>query len=148
VNLVQNSYEQLPKGIGVELLNDTQSVTNQLYADKYLHTGMVVFDATGKVIATQISINVGSPLGQRLGLTANQPAQNIAIYSQMAVAIYDSANLADQPFYSTNHNDYLMPLRQNIQPTAANKTLEDNWVSNNAQIYFVNRFTGALEKAE
>jgi prepilin-type N-terminal cleavage/methylation domain-containing protein len=148
VNLVQNSFEALPKGIGVELLNDTESITGQLYADKYLHTGMVVFDATGKVTATQITINAASPLGQRLRLTSNQPAAGIAIYSQMAVAVYDSATLADQPFYSINHNDYLMPLVQNLQPSVANKTLEDNWVSTNAQIYFVNRYTGALEKAE
>ena len=107
---------------------------------------MIIFDATGKVIVTPMTITRSGILGTRLGLTANQPTSKVNVNTQIGVALYDLSGLQDQPFYA-NGADLEIGVPGRIT-TTANKTLEDNWVSTNAQIYFVNRFAGALEKAE
>ncbi len=171
IDVIQGDIEQLPKGVGVELINDASKSTGNVlpgsnsYIDRYLHTGVILFDTTGKVIATPFVIAPGSVLGNAIGLQSTYqpiglPPPNAITkdlgpteISQLGIALYELGNLQDQAFYTTNTASTMadLTIQMSLTQTAPQATIkqqQDNWVSSNAQIFFVDRVSGTLQKAE
>ena len=169
IDLVQGDsgdVEQLPKGVAVELVNDSAS-TSFRGTDQYVHTGVILFDSTGKLLVSNIFIVPGTSLystivpptwlGTHFPLPKINAVNQQLFNSSVAVAIYDSSPIIDQPFYTTNSATTAADLNLQMTsgppggqtiPTPAIKTTQDQWVSNNAQLYFVSRTSGTLLKAE
>jgi prepilin-type N-terminal cleavage/methylation domain-containing protein len=166
LDLYQGEVEQLPKGVAVELINDSAS-TNTNGTDQYVHTGVILFDSTGKLLVTPVVFVPGTSLFNSMaspswpGIQKYIPAVPTSanstqlIYSNVGVAIYDSTAIVDQPFYTSNTAttaaDINLPMTS-IQlpnvPSQTVKTQQDTWISNNAQLFFVSRSSGTLLKAE
>jgi Tfp pilus assembly protein FimT len=160
----QGAVEQLPRGVAVGLVND--SATTALNGtDQYVHTGVILFDSTGKLTVSTYFIVPGSSLdaaivssawGTPIYIPQVNPAKQSLIYSNIGVAIYDSTLIADQPFFTSNSSAATADI--NIPMTAsqaaatplpqATKSAQDKWISNNAQVFFVARDTGVLQKTE
>jgi Tfp pilus assembly protein FimT len=160
----QGAVEQLPRGVAVELINDSAS-TALNGTDQYVHTGVILFDSTGKLTVSTFFIVPGSSLdtaivssawGTPIYIPQINPAKQSLIYSNIGVAIYDSTAIADQSFFTSNSSNATADI--NIPMTAsqfaapplpqATKSTQDKWISNNAQLFFVARDTGVLQKTE
>lgn len=167
IDLVQGGsgdVELLPKGVAVELINDSaSSIPGSTLVDQYVHTGIILFDSTGKLTVGAFFIVPGSSLYSDIvssnwpGTPLYIPQINInnqqLIYSSVGVALYDSSAIVDQPFYTSNTATTAADLTlqmtaSQVIPTQAIKTQLDSWVSSNAQLFFVSRDSGALQKAE
>jgi prepilin-type N-terminal cleavage/methylation domain-containing protein len=136
--------EYLPAGIGCQLVNDPKGVAT----DKYVQTGMIVFDEQGKLVSTAFSIPSTSALGVRLKLGGELKGNA----SQLGVMLYEQEQLAGQTDYTPGDYCYYVPT---LQPgptaysgTSPDESVEETWISNNALHLLVDRYTGTLIKVE
>ena len=153
-DLLDGTYEALPANVGVEVINNqhvnsaTVSVNTNQQIDKYLKTGIVVFDATGKLVTVPFSIAKDSQLGKRMRLTADLGSGTATpLESQVGFALYDQGAAAALPYYSSGDFSVSVPGLQG-PASWADEQQEETWIDANADLFFVNRFTGAMQKAQ
>ena len=164
IDTLEGIYEPLPANVGVELINHQPAVATVANpVDRYLRTGVVVFDETGKIVTVPYSISGASALGKRAGVNLAVGTPAVPMESQVGFALYESGGLTEQPFYSANDfnlskvdtrnkdnaGTLYAPIPGLAAPTDfATEQQEESWIDSNADLYFVNRQTGAMQRAQ
>lgn len=161
LSLVPNVEAQvLPVGIGVQLINDPR-VSNPTMPnkDRYVRTGVILFDSLGRLAYQQYSVNAYDPLGKLLRLdttgdnlgdlsgTANK------IYSGFGVVIYELEAFRSQSGNSDGDIS-IGPSNKPFPPgitrpaSAADEVNEEKWLDDNTTPLLVSRYTGTLGGAQ
>lgn len=66
--------EVLPNGVGLQvIIQPATNTSGQPISDRYARTGVIMFDADGKLLSTTVELNVNSSLGVLLGLDNDTP---------------------------------------------------------------------------
>jgi prepilin-type N-terminal cleavage/methylation domain-containing protein len=141
----------LPSGVGLQVMNDTKNVAN---VDRYLRTGVVLFDDEGKFQSVQWTLKSTSTLSKLItpnminggGVTLTTDALSNPFYSGFGVALYDRSLFTGLGF---TEGDYIYNkvLGGPATYTGAEQN-EETWLDNNSLPLVVNRFNGALTKGE
>ncbi len=142
---LDGGIEYLPTGVGCQLVNDPKGAPANS-TDKYVQTGMIVFDEQGKFIETSFTITPLSAAGQQLQLGGNLTGT-----SQLGLMLYDQEQLAGQSSYTPGDYVYFVPTLQpapSAYAGAANEQGEEEWITTNALHLLVDRYTGDLIKVE
>jgi prepilin-type N-terminal cleavage/methylation domain-containing protein len=181
IDLLEGTEVQyLPTGVGVQLLNDQRQYTNAAspttYVDRYLRTGLILFDEQGRVSSADYSVATSSLIGQALGLTASigttESNQNQR-FASVGFVMYDQSEFrnatritSDYPgatsftdlTYTATEGDWLGPVLVGYQHPSQlpggpaqqldNERKEELWLDNNTTPYMVSRFSGSLLATE
>ena len=143
-------FVTLQTGTGVQLLNDDRSASPTATPqgrDRYVRTGVIMFDGRGQLITTEYRIHVDGALAQAMDLrqilagmnAGNQqffPPANQFYFSQVGLVIFDNDAFADNnfsPAEGMNSGDELD---------------ECSWLDANAVPLVVNRYNGSLIRGE
>jgi prepilin-type N-terminal cleavage/methylation domain-containing protein len=135
--------ETVPVGVGVQLVNDTKGNAN---ADRYVRTGVILFDGRGRFDSIPYAIRASGAWGQRLGLTTDIDLTP-SLYSQLGVALYDQAAFKDQPGDVGTENDTLFNI-PNYGSGPTGEPAEETWLDNNSLLLSINRYNGTLVRGE
>lgn len=148
-------FQTLPPGVGAQLIHDPHG---QGSTDRYVRTGVILFDGNGRFDSVPWGIKGKSRLAAAIGLTAanlNPDLTNTATYtgtprlfSEFGLVLYDR-----QTFKAAGpgtENDWIF---RNFFPTpvpasfAAEQT-EETWIDSNTTPLPINRYNGTLIKGE
>jgi prepilin-type N-terminal cleavage/methylation domain-containing protein len=146
----------LPPGVGLQIINDTKGVSN---IDRYLRTGVILFDNEGKFQSVPWSVSGTSTLAKLMTPTINTlggwvgdlaaDVNTNKLFSGFGVVLYDRATFLSLGF---TEGDYLYPngiFNANVsQSPWVSEQAEETWLDNNSLPLVVNRFNGALTKGE
>jgi hypothetical protein len=140
--------ETVPVGVGVQLVNDTKGVAN---ADRYVRTGVIMFDGRGRFDSIPYAIRANSSWGKRLfpaggGTDIGDPSPP-TLYSQLGVALYDLSAFKEQANNDGTENDLFATI-PSYGPGVANEANEENWLDKNSLLLSINRYNGTLVRGE
>jgi hypothetical protein len=138
---VDAESETIPVGVGVQLVNDTKGGT---LPDRYVRTGVIMFDARGRFDSVPYGIRAASAWGVKLGLATDIDA---GYYSQLGVALYDLGAFKDQPNNDGTDNDSFAAI-PTYGAAAANEANEEDWLDKNSLLLSINRYNGTLVRGE
>jgi hypothetical protein len=160
LEIVPNTDVQvLPPGVGLQVINDTKGISN---IDRYLRTGVILFDNEGKFQSVPWSVSGTSTLAKLITPSINSvggwpllgdfaaDANGNKFFSGFGVVLYDRATFLSLGFtegdylYPNNYFTYV-PSPSAYSPAEA---AEETWLDNNSLPLVVNRFNGALTKGE
>lgn len=158
----QSEQQLLPKGVGVQVMIEPTSRTGGGYKDRYVRTGIILFDSQGRLVLRDVKLPHNTPLGEYLELAS--PGAS-ALVSGLGLAFYN-----DSDFRSLNLNgaqpsqsDWIyggtapsnvyafsstVATLQDLPATESAEQAEENWLVNNTVPVMVNRFSGSLSIAE
>ena len=150
----------LPNGVAVQTVNDSRGDAN---CDRYLRTGVILFDRLGRLDYQPWLISQNSFWGQLLSVTgtlplSSNPASSKAVYSQLGLVLYDEARFSADP--ARSDNDWIFS--QNNPPATrrglltgmsdpallSDENAEEIWLDQNTTLLLVNRANGSLIKGE
>jgi hypothetical protein len=119
--------------------------------DRYVRTGVILFDSQGRLSSSPLSLRAGSALGDTIGLIATTPVAGIPFYTQLGVVLYDRQAFVNQP--GNTEGDYVLNGIPTLQPdpppgARAQEATEELWIDQNSLPLFVNRFNGNLLRGE
>jgi prepilin-type N-terminal cleavage/methylation domain-containing protein len=159
IELVPDSdFQALPPGVGCQLINDPKQPPQYLAnrnIDRYVRTGVILFDSQGRLTSSPLQFRVNSNLGATIGLTVSQPLAGTPFYTQLGVVLYDKQAFLNQP--NNSEGDWVMNQIPTLQaPSSANNETDNNpatmdeeqWIDQNSLPLFVNRFNGNLLRGE
>ncbi|HYO08441.1 MAG TPA: prepilin-type N-terminal cleavage/methylation domain-containing protein [Tepidisphaeraceae bacterium] len=148
-------YQYLPSGIGAQTINDPNPTNVGAPRDRYLRSGLVLFDGDGNLMHRQYTITAptdgdtthlfsvmgfhlrNAPLNaQHVGANVNFPT-----YSQMGVVLYD-----EEQFRAAGGSQE-DPLNENAAITQAEQN-EEKWLDGYSLSLMVNRYNGTLVRGE
>ena len=149
VDVADVAAQQLPVGVGLQLLTDVTDAALQGPSgpERYLQTGMILFDKTGKVAHEYYHILADSPVGRRLQLAADLPV----LYSQLGLTIYDrekflaATQTANLTAFTPTDADGAFVVFGQTAATPANERVEEQWLDENASLLVLDRTTGELK---
>ena len=153
---VNDDIELLPVGVGVQTANDVTAVdtANGLVYDRYLRTGVILFDKQGRLEHLDYRITGDTTLGQRIGLApagsigGSNATYTYTLYSQLGVVLYDTEMFRNQSGFTEGDRSPLVQIPGLAAPTpAANEVPEENWIDANGTLLLVNRYSGELLRA-
>lgn len=146
---------RLPPGTGVQLMIDPGNTTD---ADRYVRTGVVMFDSQGRLSFDSFVITKDSQAGKVMGLTAD----TIALTPAFGLVAYDQIEFKRNPSFS--ENDYVYPnsgidlllkspyfVRPADNPVYGyvnNEKPEETWLDENSVPILINRYSGSLSLTE
>ena len=126
--------------------------------DRYLHDGVLVFDASGRLSFQQQAFSqygvVGSSIGFNLAnvqrSTANlAPSQQYLLDSSFGLVVYDREALANQNFPAQEPTFLATaPAYGTVGASPPSEADEEAWLDVNAAPLLINRYTGALVRGE
>ncbi|HLL90989.1 MAG TPA: prepilin-type N-terminal cleavage/methylation domain-containing protein [Tepidisphaeraceae bacterium] len=138
--------EYLPPGVGAQIASDLDMATPQ---DRYLQTGMVLFDRSGQLVVTPYEIAPNTPLARLVDSTGDVqiPAATDTrpMLSGTAMALFER-----EPWLNNgNEQDFrfAVPSAPTGSPSA-DESEEEEWISSNALFLLVNRYNGTLTRGE
>ena len=142
--------QALPSGIGVQLVNDPQGLTS---VDRYVRTGLILFDRQGRLDSLNYAIQSDSALGRLLKLTGPfipplLPSSQYRIRSQFGVAVYDLQAFRNHPGNTEGDAGFVVPNLSSPTAYDSDERDEEDWLSQNAAVLMVNRLNGTLVKGE
>lgn len=138
-------FELLPAGVGVQT-----AVGAFTGYDRYLRTGMILFDQQGRLESQPYVVGTTSVIGQRMGLIApigGTRADRSVLYSQGGVVLYDTEMFRNQSGFTEADYDPVVQLPGQPVVTAAAETPEEAWLDVNTSLLLVNRYSGELLRA-
>jgi len=138
-------FVTLPPGVGAQLIYDSAGSNN---TDRYVRTGLIVFDPQGRLSYKNYSIDRDTNLGRTLQLTNDFGDSGTTIYSSFGVVLYDRSTFIDQAGFT----DYDMRGRTPSSPQYSDAPVgytpdertEEQWLDENTTPLLINRFSGAL----
>ncbi|HEV7297939.1 MAG TPA: prepilin-type N-terminal cleavage/methylation domain-containing protein [Tepidisphaeraceae bacterium] len=154
LELFDADIEYLQPGIGLQLVNDPQGVvTNN---DRFLRTGIVLFNTNGQLSTDSYAIQAGTPLGDLIGLSTGQRiprnpdpvfpgVQSPRLQGHTAVMMYEREPFLNAP---GTEEDTRYPIGPYAATPAADELTEENWLSDNGLLLLVNRYNGTLTRSE
>jgi hypothetical protein len=152
-DLVEDSIELLPDGIGLQTITDPTATYKGVLFDRYLRTGAILFDRQGNLEHLSYTITGTSVLGQRIGLPANgrigfESAQ-YTLNSQIGVVLYENEPFLNQPGATEGDANPFARVPGVLNPPASqdDEIQEEIWLDNNATMLLVNRYSGELVRA-
>jgi len=126
----------LPAGVGVQVAVDPEGSTT---ANRYMRTGMILFDPNGRIDVRPFGIRQNSTIGQAIGMTAgmsgNPPRTGLGL------AFYDQATFAGAGYSEGDPNSPFALAHLN---TAGDETAEEKWIDETASVSLINRAAGTL----
>ena len=171
LEIIDNTDTQLlPQGVGVQLMNDTKGGASN---DRYLRTGVILFDGTGQFASVNYDVLPNSKLGQTLRLVATKSLQNSTynagtgvvqppayrLFSQFGLVLYDrellkNASNINGTAFIPSEGDFMIPA--SVYSTAylpapatlADEQNEEKWLDTNTLPLLINRSNGTLIKGE
>ncbi|MEM6562044.1 MAG: prepilin-type N-terminal cleavage/methylation domain-containing protein [Planctomycetota bacterium] len=113
--------EVLPNGVGLQvIIEPATDTTGQPTSDRYARTGVILFDADGKLLSTTVDLQAGNSLGALLGLDNGTPtnisddAPLVAFSTGFGIIAYNEADFsADE---GRTDADWLDALRETTNP--------------------------------
>lgn len=104
---------RLPPGTGVQLMIDTGNWAYNT-TDRYVRTGLILFDSQGRLTFDTFIISKDSEIGQQLGLKTDTvsltPAFGLVAFDQIDMKRSASATDNDWARIKVGNNDYIIPL--------------------------------------
>lgn len=142
--------EQLPVGIGVQLLTDVTSAPGlgAYGPERYLQTGMVLFDRTGKVAFYRYYPTRSSAIQRRVD--ARSTISGLFIYSHLGINIFDrerfvAATTTDSGLgFTSSDADYAYQVYGWARPQATDERGEEQWLDEQGKLLIVDRVSGEL----
>ncbi len=135
-------YQSLPPGVGAQLVTDPRGGTS---TDRYVRTGLIMFDPQGRVDNVDYTVSPASSLGKAMFLT-NSLGLVPKLHSSYGVTVYDSTVFRAQG-YTEGDSAFAVPGLTN-SPYSPDELNEEKWLDDNTSPVLVNRNTGALERRE
>jgi len=131
----------LPAGLGLQLIVDPEGSTT---TDRYMRTGLILFDPNGRIDVRPYGVRAGSPLGIVLGLPTGSDIRmnfNPQPMSALGVALYDQSLFVGQAFTDGDANgNFNLP----HLATGGDEPTEEQWIDENASVSLLNRAAGTL----
>jgi type II secretory pathway pseudopilin PulG len=165
-----SEVQYLPAGVGCQVITDplgSPLTTGGAGAcDRYMRTGAILFDATGRFDSEPWAIHANSALGHMLNIgsdlnisvSINQTAMP-GLWSGFGLALYQRDAFSTGQIltggvttdkFSPSEGDWLLHDPQIPGPQApasiADEAKEENWLDTNAMILWVDRSSGATIK--
>ncbi|MGE5609319.1 MAG: Tfp pilus assembly protein FimT/FimU [Bacillota bacterium] len=151
---VEGEIQPLPAGVGVQLINDPQEPKAP---DRYVRTGVILFDAEGRLVSKEITIDRDGDLGRVVNGTTpgvnNPSAEDIpckvdyGFRSQLGVVLYDQ-----EAFRGQGWTEQDMIATANLQRAFDSKDQgeldEELWLDQNATQLLFSRHTGTVLRGE
>jgi prepilin-type N-terminal cleavage/methylation domain-containing protein len=141
-------FTVLPPGVGVQLINDTRgSSTNP---DRYVRTGVIMFDPQGRLDSVRYAIRADSALGRAMGLL-DDIDPNQGIYTQFGFVLYDLEDFrnATSSGGPSSEGDWTFVVPHLEAPSSqAAEIAEEQWLDENTTPRMINRATGTLQAGE
>ncbi len=136
---VSGEYQFLPRGVAAQVVVDTEGSNS---VDRYVRTGLILFDPQGRIDKRLYSIRHDMPLGEKMGLNTDL-GDGLRLYSGLGVAVYDrEAFIGEQR--TEGDVKPLIPHLDSPGGYSPEERDEENWLDNNATLYMVNRTNGTL----
>jgi len=155
--LIGYDWQYLPTGVGAQTINDPDPTNVGATRDRYLRSGLILFDGDGNLIHRQYTIawpgaadTDETHLFRVMGFENRQPPLNqtdvgtllnYPLYSQLGVVLYD-----DQEYRTAGHDD-ADPTNNNTPMTGPEQN-EEQWLDANSLSLLVNRYNGTLVRGE
>lgn len=165
--LAGGERQLLPLGVGVQIIiqptlrADLTGTSADIPAnrERYVRTGLIMFDPQGKLTLSGQTVPYQGPLGAQLGLTADVGSAaagvGVVLYDRAAFRLANGATDADflyqnvaantlsriqstQSFYNDNV----------AQPDMTQERAEETWLDSNTVPLLINRYSGALSEAQ
>jgi type II secretory pathway pseudopilin PulG len=143
-----SEVQALPAGVGVQVVVDPNGIAN---GERYLRTGVIVFDAQGNLTISPLVLSGTSELGAAVG-APNKPAvvRSTANWtSGIGVAFYDQQTFVAKRFTDGDSKFQILDLAPadsggpaETGPTGSGS--EEEWIDQEADVLLINRSTGAL----
>ena len=176
--IANTDLDRLPVGVGTMVLSDAgQTGATPNSQDRYLHVGMMVFDANGRLITQpfwmsqfglvgtaagfkakgeNVSQNAGTAIAgaSDLGLSSGPPAPALKVpctlFSGIGVVTVDAEAFNGQGPNADYVIDTAVPAVSSYgtASTAGTKAAEDAWLDANATPLLINRYNGTLLRSE
>jgi prepilin-type N-terminal cleavage/methylation domain-containing protein len=129
--------QTLPPGVGVQVAVDPEG---SLTTDRYMRTGLILFDPSGRVDVRVFGIKASSALGTAMGLGSDiRMNTNPQPRSGLGLAFYDQETFVNQGY---SDDDLLISLPHLSDIT--DETGEETWIDDNASVSLINRSAGTL----
>ncbi len=158
----QSEQQLLPKGIGLQVIIQPTSRSNSnVYADRYVRTGIVLFDPQGRLVLRDMTLPKTTTLGGYLDLQTDAigllSGVGVALYNDTQFRAYSNNGLttsqADWVYGGGAGNTYFInstsPALTDYPTSVFNdEQSEENWLANNTVPIMVNRFSGSLSETE
>ncbi len=126
----------LPPGVGVQVAVDPEGSTT---ANRYMRTGLILFDPNGRIDVRPFGIREKSALGISIGMTAgmtgNPPRTGLGL------AFYDLETFTGAGYSEGDPNS---PFALAHLGTAGDETAEETWIDETASVSLINRASGTL----
>ncbi|HEX2970910.1 MAG TPA: prepilin-type N-terminal cleavage/methylation domain-containing protein [Tepidisphaeraceae bacterium] len=152
--LLEDEIQVLPPGVGCQLINDP---CERMYPDRYVRSGVILFDPEGSMVSKEITIAANGELGRLINGTAtgqnNPGAQNIpfklslSFRSQLGVVLYDQETFRSQEW---TEQDMIAPanLQRAIAKIDPRERAEEQWLDMNGRQLLFSRHTGTVLRGE
>jgi prepilin-type N-terminal cleavage/methylation domain-containing protein len=129
--------QALPPGVGVQVAVDPEG---SLTTDRYMRTGLILFDPNGRVDVRAFGIKKDSALGAAMGLASDiRMNTNPQPRSGLGLAFYDQETFVALGF---SDDDLLISLPHLSDVT--DESAEETWIDENASVSLINRSAGTL----
>ncbi|MEO6435346.1 MAG: prepilin-type N-terminal cleavage/methylation domain-containing protein [Tepidisphaeraceae bacterium] len=156
-------YQLLPPGVGAQTINDPDPANSGTLRDRYLRSGLILFDGSGALMHRKYLIRYPLPadtdathlfrlmgfdnrtLAPGLNNTSVGLLPPFPIYSQIGVVLYD------QEIWKNQGGTEDDPLNDNVGYTANpayNEMTEEQWLDSNTLNLMINRYNGTLIRGE
>ena len=143
ITVISDTLELLPVGVGVQTVVDSTSAVQ----DRYLRTGLVLFDRMGRLEHQYYQIAPDKTIGMKLHLT-NTIGNGSSLYSQMGILIYDLEGYRNQPDFAEGDFTALINIPNVAKPASLTiKRNLENYLDQNSSLFMINRYSGELTKA-
>lgn len=139
--------QPLPAGVGVQLINDPDPQLR----DRYVRTGVILFDAEGHLVSKEITIDADGDLGRVITPPAepnrkSAPPGNYVYRSQLGLVLYDQEVFKSQEFTEA---DLIAPVGLDANRVDARReTDEELWLDQNGTQLLFSRHTGMVLRGE
>jgi prepilin-type N-terminal cleavage/methylation domain-containing protein len=161
----------LPSGVNLQVIVDPLNVSGSgtgIYApgsdpeDRYLRTGLILFDPQGRLSMNGFVIEADSVIGQALQLAVDSPE----IRAGIGVVLFPEKDFTDRRF---TNSDFTIaegsPFKQFtfaggqtpfgpvqasydvVTQNSTNEATEEDWIDKNTIPLLINRFSGALSES-
>ena len=157
-----SDQQLLPIGVGVQVVaqptsrSDTPFGTPGGFGERYFRTGLIMFDAQGRLSLQPRGLSRRGTLGQYLGLTAD--TGRTSLVSGIGLVVYDATAFRASPDrteadWYTQPGSPTAPIQStnpafNDGQTLAKEQAEEQWLDGNTIPLLINRFSGALSEGQ
>jgi len=150
--LPDSDFQVLPPGVGCQLINDPKHPTSGTgtNADRYVRTGVIMFDPQGRLESIPIAFHGNSLFGAKLTMLPTDPDvpnpnRNPDFYSQLGVILFDKEAFLTKGFSET---DAVLSGTQYVNGSATDENHEEQLLDLNSTPLYLDRYNGTVLKGE